>query len=273
MQTDLLKPTYLKELCQKYHLRPSKSYGQNYLISSSPILKMIEAGSLTKKDTIIEIGPGFGVLTLAIAPKVKKVIAFEIEQKLREYWQQKQGEFQNIEIVWGDVLKQIEKTKLPAKYKVLANLPYQITSYILRKIFELKNPPEQIIVMVQKEVADRICAKPGEMSILAVSVQYFGNPKIITKVPRGSFWPSPKVTSAVVSISNIQNRSQAEVFFRFVRAGFSHKRKQLWKNLSSALSIEPTLVKKSLERLFANHKIRAEELGVGDWEKLVDDLG
>src|SRR3989344_4276149 len=197
MDVELLQPKHLKALCERYGLRPSKSYGQHYLISDAPIKKMIEAAELAKDDTVVEIGPGFGVLTLAVAPLVKKVIAFEIEQKLRPYWEEKQTEFPNVEIIWGNFLK-IFNFQFPisnSRYKVLANLPYQITSDAIRTIFEADSPPTRVVVMVQKEVAERICARPPNMSMLGVSVQYYGPPSITAHFPAGSFWPVPKVES------------------------------------------------------------------------------
>ena len=270
----LLSPTQLKELCTTYHLTPSKKYGQNYLISDMPIKKMIEAGELHAEDTVVEIGPGFGVLTLAMAPHVKKVVAFEIEKKLEGYWEEKQLEFKNIQVIWGNALKELEtrNLELGTSYKVLANLPYQITSNVIRTLLELGNKPERIVIMVQKEVAERICAKAGDMSILAVSIQYYGTPKMVAKVTKGNFWPSPKVDSAVVSITNIQERADADTFFRYVRAGFHNKRKQLWRNLSVGLQIEGEKVKQTLQQVLGNEKIRAEELSVDDWIAVIARL-
>lgn len=269
-----LSPTQLKALCQKYDLTPSKQYGQNYLISSAPVERMIEAGELTPSDTVVEIGPGFGVLTCAIAPMVARVVAFEIEQKLRGYWEEKQKEYATIDVVWGNALKEIslEKYDIPLGYKVLANLPYQITSHAIRTLLELEQKPERIIIMVQKEVAERICAVPGDMSLLAVSVQYYGEPKMIAMVPSGNFWPPPKVDSAVVAITNIQEKKGAEEFFRFVRAGFQNKRKQLWKNVSVGLGLDGSVVKRVLLDVVGNEKVRAEELSVGEWEQVIARL-
>ncbi|PJC53431.1 MAG: ribosomal RNA small subunit methyltransferase A, partial [Candidatus Magasanikbacteria bacterium CG_4_9_14_0_2_um_filter_41_10] len=252
-----LSPSQLKSLCETYHLTPSKKYGQNYLISESPINKMIEAGELTPDDTIVEIGPGFGVLTLAMAPHVKKVVAFEIEKKLETYWEEKQRAYKNIHVVWGNALKEIgnKKLEIGRVYKVLANLPYQITSHVIRTLLELEQKPERIVIMVQKEVAERICAKAGDMSVLAVSIQYYGTPKIVTKVTKGNFWPSPKVDSAVVAITNIQERNDAETFFRYVRAGFQNKRKQLWRNLSQTLHLDPDTVKRTLQDVVGDEKV------------------
>lgn len=268
----MLTPTQLKSLCIKYNLHPSKSFGQNYLISDAPITAMLDAGEVGNEDTIIEIGPGFGILTLALAAKAKKIISFEIEKKLAPYWEEKIQEQKNIEIMWGDVLQEIGKIKLPKKYKVIANVPYQITSWILRTFLELPNPPTCMVVMVQKEVADRICAKAGDMSLLAVSVQYYGQPKIIKKVPKGNFWPSPKVDSAVVAIKNIEKKKNAEQFFRIVKAAFAQKRKQAWKNISTELGIDGALIKKVLAHIAGNEKARAEELGVEEWEEVVENI-
>ncbi len=283
----LTSPTYLKSLCSKYSLTPSKKYGQNYLISDAPVLKMIEAGELSASDTVVEIGPGFGVLTLAMAPLVKNVVAFEIEKKLEEYWEEKQQEFPNVEVVWGNALRELGagNRELGIGYKVLANLPYQITSHAIRTLLELEQKPERIIIMVQKEVAERMCAAPhstssgqarstssgqaGSMSVLAVSVQYYGTPKIVTHVASGSFWPAPKVDSAVVSITNIKNRQNADAFFRVMRAGFTNKRKQLWKNLSVGLQLSGDETKAALLEVMGNEKVRAEELSVQNWERLV----
>lgn len=276
---NLFSPNYLKELCVKYNLSPSKEYGQNYLISEKPIREIVEAGELSKDDVVLEIGPGFGVLTLALAPHVKKIIAFEIEKKLQEYWEEKQKEFNNIEIVWGNFVYQFPEMqeKFPKNYKVLANVPYQITSQIIRMLLEAKNPPERIIIMVQKEVAHRICAKPGEMSLLAISVQYYGIPKIIAKVTKGNFFPSPKVDSAVINIKtrkqeNKKTNFSDEQFFDVVRAGFTHPRKQVWRNLAERLHIDGEKIKHILISLVGNEKVRAEELSVEDWKLIVEKL-
>lgn len=279
MNTELLKPTYLRELCERYGLSPSKKYGQNYLISDRPIRAMIESGELTKDDTVVEIGPGFGVLTLALAPLVKKIFAFEIERTLSTYWEEQQKQFSNIEIVWGNVLNQVPQyeTEIFNKlknYKVLANIPYQITSKILRLLLEeIKNKPKIIILMVQKEVAERITAKAGDMSLLAVSVQYYGEAKIVTKVSKGSFWPSPKVDSAVLSIKPSRDQKQNftdQEFFDLVRAGFSHPRKQLWSNLTGQY---PNFdFKNILQEILGNEKVRAEELSVENWKNIIKKM-
>lgn len=276
MDIDILSPTQLKALCEKCRLQPSKKYGQNYLISPKPIAAMIEAGELTPKSSVIEIGPGFGVLTLAVAPQVKRVIAFEIEKKIEAYWHEKMEEYKNIEIVWGNALKELDARTADMRepFTVLANLPYQITSHALRTLLELENKPERIIVMVQKEVAERICANPGDMSLLAVSVQYYGSPCIITKVPKGSFWPAPKVDSAVLSIVPHENHDggEAAAFFALAKTGFANKRKQLWKNLADGCNLEKAEVQDALKKVVGNEKCRAQELSVEQWRGLQNML-
>lgn len=278
---DLLIPAHLRALCERYGFKPSKSFGQNYLISERPIQAMIAATKLESGDKVIEVGPGFGVLTLAMAaiPDVS-VTAFEIEQNLQPYWQDQILAHPNIEVVWGDALKELQAYSLPTTYKVLANLPYQITSHALRTLLELRPQPSVIAVMVQAEVADRICAVPGkkrrdadgEVSLLSMAVQYYGTPRFVTKVSRGSFWPSPKVDSAIITITDIRKREGAELFFRILRAGYAHRRKQLWHNLTQGLSLSGEVVKTSLQTVIGNPQVRAEELTISDWERLVADL-
>lgn len=291
--SNLFKPSYLEALCAEYRLRPSKEYGQNYLLSEVPIQAMIEAARVQKNDTIVEVGPGFGVLTLALAPQVQKVIAFEIEKKIEAYWSIRQTEYPNVEVVWGNVLHQMQNAEfrmqngtrgilhssfcIPHSYKVIANVPYQITSQIFRLFLqEVPVRPTWIVTMVQKEVAERICAKRGDMSLLAVSVQYYGVPNIVTKVSRGNFWPIPKVDSAVISIevnqNHVRTKEQDVWFFRVVHAAFAHKRKQAWRNMSEELHIEKSVVQDVLKEVVGNEQVRAQDVTVEEWVHISDKL-
>lgn len=255
-------------------MRPSKTYGQNYLIQEKPVRDMLAAGALTKDDTVVEIGPGFGVLTIPLTQHVKQVYAFEIEQKLHEYWEEQQAAHPNLNIIWGNAVNAFPTCSetLPHGYKVLANLPYQITSHMLRTLLEAEHTPERIVVMVQKEVAERICAKPGDMSLLAVAVQYYGTPHIVSIVTKGNFFPSPKVDSAIISITNIKRKSDSEHFFRIVRAGFSNKRKQLAKNISGVLSYDRSVVDRLVEQICGVATVRAEDLSLPMWQSLAQAL-
>ena len=269
---DLHNPDYLNHLCQKYGLQPSKQYGQNFLIDETVIDKIIAAAELKPADEILEVGPGFGVLTLALAARVKKVTAFEIEKKLEGYWIEQIKNKKNIELVWGNVLR-IHGSQFPIhKYKVVSNLPYQITSVVIRKFLEEKNQPELMVLMVQKEVAERICAKTGDMSLLAVAVQYYSRPEIIAAVGRAAFYPAPKVDSAIIKFTQIhapKSTAETQKFFKLVKIGFSSRRKILIKNL------EPFIGKKNkakwleiFAKLGLTEKARAQELSVGQWQEL-----
>ncbi len=275
MDNQLFNPSYLKELCATYHLQPSKEYGQNYLLSIAPIAAMLKAGDVSLKDTIVEVGPGFGVLTLALQEKAKKIIAFEIEKKIFGYWDTLQEQYPNIDVRWGNVLREfpVMQHTLPKEYKVIANVPYQITALLLRLFLEAAHKPQCIVVMVQREVADRMCAKPGDMSLLSVSVQYYGKPKIVAKVAKGSFWPQPKVDSAVIAITDIEERQGSEAFFALARAGFANKRKQLWRNISDGCQIAPEDARRAIETVTGNVQARAQELSIEQWIKLGEVLG
>ena len=274
----LYNPTQLKQLCKKYNLTPSKRYGQNFLINQKPIDKMIEAAKLSKADVVYEIGPGFGILTNELVKEVKQVKAFEIEKKISSFWEEKLKQHKNLEIIWGNALR-VDETGFSKKYKVVANLPYQITSAVLRKFLESSNKPESMVIMVQKEVAERICAQPGSMSLLAVSVQYYGQPKIITTVSKNSYWPVPKVDSAVLAINDIaktQHDFTDKQFFSVLKMGFSSRRKLLLNNLLPLFAKDKKQARKQvleiLKKLNLEEKIRAQELGVQQWIKLVSYL-
>lgn len=274
MNQKLFNEDYLKHLCKQYGLIPSKKYGQNFLVNPEPVEKMIEAAQVSKDDVVVEVGPGLGVLTLALAEKAKKVLAFEIEKKLAPYWQEQMEHNKNIEIVWGNVLREVESQesiKSLKSYKVVANLPYQITSNLIRTFLEMEYGPECLVLMVQKEVAERICAPAGEMSVLSVSVQYYGDPKIVTIVPRSYFWPAPAVDSAVIKIriKNHESRSKndSEKFFKVVKAGFASRRKMLIKNLSAVA--DKKVLRSLFQELDIDEQVRAQELSVEQWKLLV----
>jgi 16S rRNA (adenine1518-N6/adenine1519-N6)-dimethyltransferase len=207
-----------------------------------------------------------------MAPHVRRVVAFEIEKKLQSYWEEKQKEYPNVEIIWGNALKELkaQSSKLKGNYKIIANLPYQITSHALRVVLEAESKPERMIVMVQKEVAERIVARPGKMSLLSVSVQYFGEPRLVAKVSKGNFWPAPKVDSAVLSIDVYKTKGTRadERFFQTVRAGFQNKRKQLWRNISRGLGIPGDAVKAVVADVALDSAVRAEALSVEQWKDI-----
>lgn len=283
----------IKSLLKKYNIHPRKHLGQNFLISRNILEKIIEAADLSKDDVALEIGPGIGVLTLELAKKAKKVIAIEKDPEMVKIVRNVLTvlNVKNVEIIGGNILKlQTTNYQLPTNYKVVANIPYYITSPVIRMFLEAENKPELIVLMVQKEVGQRICARPPKMSVLSVSVQFYAQPEIISYVSKKSFWPQPKVDSAILRISPFDfaqgkqiNTNLAQIspfgsaqgrqidtnlFFEIVKAGFSSKRKFLLNNLSRVLKED----KKEIEKIFSLAKIspksRAENLDVKDWVKV-----
>jgi len=270
----------VKNLLKKYRFLPSKRLGQNFLVNKGVLKKIIEASNLSENDTILEIGPGIGNLTLELAKIVKKVIAVEKDITLTRILNDELRikNVKNVEVIQEDILK-IQHTKyqiLNTKYKVVANLPYYITSPVIRKFLEIENPPKEMILMVQKEVAQRICSSPPDMSLLAVSVQFYAKPEIISYVSKNSFWPVPKVDSAILRIAPLINTDKrlidTDLFFKIVKAGFSQPRKQLINNLSRGLKMKKEEIKSWLLENKIQPEQRAETLTIEDWKNLTKSI-
>ena len=247
-------------------LKAKKSLGQNFLKDEAVLKRIIESANLSVDDVVIEIGPGEGAMTELLVGKCKKVIAIELDDRLIEVLHTKfvgnesshspAGEG-GVEIIHGDILKinlpkLIEENELvESGYKVIANIPYYITAPIIRLLLETKYSPKEALLMVQKEVAERIVAKKGAMSILAISVQYYSEAKFLFTVFAQSFDPKPKVDSAIIRITRnmelgAQNAEEVKKFFRTVKAGFSAKRKTLINNLSSSLQLDKKEIEEKL---------------------------
>ncbi|MFA5000394.1 MAG: 16S rRNA (adenine(1518)-N(6)/adenine(1519)-N(6))-dimethyltransferase RsmA [Patescibacteria group bacterium] len=271
--SDLLTKT--RDICRLLEIKPARSKGQNFLINEKIYEDIIEAADIKKSDTVLEIGPGLGFLTTKLAAQAKRVIAVELDDKLAAYLQTgvAASDRENIKIINEDILKFNPAAHLAAgeKYQVVANLPYNITSIFLRQFLSAVRPPESLVLMLQKEVAERIVAVPPDMSLLAVSVQYYGAPKIIREVKAGNFWPEPAVSSAIIRIDlsgEAGRREEDKRFFRLVKFGFSAKRKMLKNNLAAGLKIAPKIIEEYLVKQGLDPKIRAEELSLDDWKKL-----
>ena len=271
---------YLPENTNSKNLRPKKSLGQNFLKSAQALRDIIRAGDVTSVDTILEIGPGRGALTEALLETGARVIAIEKDRELFGYLAEK---FQNeiiskkLILVEEDILEfdlQTDKL-LPKKYKLIANIPYNITGAIFRKFLGAEQQPERMILLVQKEVAERIVARDKKESILSIAVKVYGTPKIIVKVPARYFSPAPKVDSAIIAVTGISRNNlktiSEELFFEIVRAGFTHKRKVLIRNLEE-LKIKKELLNDVWIKLGLSPKVRAEELGIGVWIALAKEL-
>lgn len=276
---NLTSKNVIKSLLNKYRTRPFKGWGQNFLIDKSILRKIVESAHLQPDDIILEIGPGIGTLTRELAKRVKKVIAIEKDKKMVEILKETLKDFGNVKIFQGDILKsKIQYLISNIQYKVVANLPYYIVSPVTRKFLEkVEVKPRYMILMVQKEVAQRICARPPEMSLLAVSVQFYSKPEILFYVPKNSFWPQPKVDGATIKIvpnsplvfsTIVKNASKKSLFFRIVKAGFSQPRKQIANNLSKMLKLDKEEIKQWLLKNKIEPSQRAETLSIEDWIKL-----
>lgn len=260
-------------------IKPKKSLGQNFLRDTQVLERIVAAANLSAEDFVLEIGPGEGVLTQKLAKKAGRVLAIEIDQRLIESLQKRFASNQKIEIIHADILKinladlYTNYQLLDTKYKVVANLPYYITSPIIRLFLEATILPAEMILMVQKEVAERIVAQPGQMSILAVAVQYYAQAELLFEVPKEAFYPVPQVDSAVIRIARIVDRKspskeETRHFFKIVKAGFSAKRKTLANNLANSLHLEKTAISQKLKTAGISPTARAQELSVADWQNL-----
>jgi 16S rRNA (adenine1518-N6/adenine1519-N6)-dimethyltransferase len=256
-----------------YRIYPIKRLGQNFLIDKNVLRKIAEAAELSKRDVVLEVGPGIGNLTIELAKKVKKVIAVEKDERIVEILKErlKEERIKNVEIVNEDILKFLPSFKPRGSYKVVANIPYYLTSRLIRNLLEAKRRPRLIVLMIQKEVAQRICAKPPNMNLLAVSVQFYAKPEIVFFVSKNCFWPRPKVDSAIIKISSIKKQKatkEEKLFFKIVKAGFSHPRKQLINNLSKGLKKNKKIIKEWLLNCGISPDKRAENLSIEEWKRL-----
>ncbi|HOG58774.1 MAG TPA: 16S rRNA (adenine(1518)-N(6)/adenine(1519)-N(6))-dimethyltransferase RsmA [Anaerolineaceae bacterium] len=262
-------------LLREYGLQPKKSLGQNFLIDPSGLDKVMQAAGLSPEDTVLEIGAGLGSLTVLLAQTVRRVIAVEIDRGLIAPLTEAVSEYDNVQIVEGDILKiPPEELNLGEAYLVVANIPYYISSAIIRRLLETQNRPARIVLTVQQEVAERICAKDGKFSLLALSVQVFGVPRIQARIAAGCFYPAPDVDSAVLSITLYPQpliaTEELDTFFRLARAGFSQKRKTLRNTLSAGLGLPAVQAESLLTAAGIDPRRRAETLSIAEWGRLTD---
>lgn len=277
MQTESLL-TRTKKLLKAYDLHARKGLAQHFLVDGGVVKQILAAADLSPSDTIIEVGPGLGVLTGELVKSAGQVIAIELDHRLAGLLKEKMASSDNLAVINEDVLKTDPAQLLTplgvSDYKVVANLPYYITGAVIRHFLEASLKPRLMVLMVQREVAKQITAKPGEMSLLSVSVQLYGAPKIAAKVPARAFYPAPDVDSAVLRIDVYPQPKVAvnnvDEFFRLVKAGFSANRKQLINSLSHGLDLPKTEVLPLLEKAGIDPKRRAETLTIEEWVKLLN---
>ena len=255
-------------------VRPRKGLGQHFLIDREVLERVVSAAELSPQDIVIEVGPGLGTLTRELAARVGRVIAIEVDGRLASRLERRLSHLGNVTIINGDVLKS-DMTELlgdSPSYKVVANIPYYITSPILRHFIEAPMKPSIMVVMVQREVAEAIVAKIGDMSLLSVGVQFYGRPVIIEYVAARSFYPRPKVESAILRI-DLYQRPAVEVddvaaFFSVITAGFSTPRKQLHNALARGLGMKPGECATMLEGVGIDPMRRAETLTLEEWARV-----
>jgi len=277
--------TQTRGLLRRFDLRARKGLGQHFLVDEEVLKLTTVAAELTPSDVVMEIGPGLGVLTRELARQAGWVVAIELDNKLAAILEQTLASFSNVTIINEDVLriepaallreqeaKSPSKVSSPFSYKVVANLPYYITSPVLRHFLEASVKPQIMVVMVQKEVAEEIVAKPGRMSLLSLSVQLYGEPAIVGYVPAQCFYPVPEVDSAILRVAVYPQPAveiaDKEGFFALVRAGFSASRKQIANSLAQGLELPKVKVLPLLEETGIAPQRRAETLTLEEWARL-----
>lgn len=278
----LYSPKYVREILNKYGFKFSKSLGQNFLIDGNIVRKIAQVGNITKEDYVLEIGPGIGTLTEELCLNAKKVVAVELDESLFPILDETLKDYDNVEIVHGDILK-VDIHRLIGEnlgggpVKVVANLPYYVTTPIIGKLIEDGLNIESIIVMVQKEVADRIVASPGnkQYGSLSIFVNFYTNPEIVIKVPKTVFMPKPKVDSAVIRLTLKRDLPDVErqIFFKVVKSAFGKRRKTILNSLSSnELGLGKEAIREVLQKCNIPIEERAENLNLEDFIKISKTL-
>ena len=264
-------------LLKRYHLRAHKGLGQNFLQDPQALEEIVSTAEIQKTDTVLEIGPGLGSLTRYLAVFAKAVVAVELDKNLIPPLKTVLAPYQNVHLIQGDILKLSPKDLISEDdYLVVANIPYYITSAVIRHLLESELKPRRIVLTIQKEVAQRICAQPGHLSLLALSVQVYGQPRIAVHIPANAFFPAPKVDSAVLVVDIFSvpkvKENNLDRFFKLIKAGFSQKRKTLRNSLSSGLHISTTNAAELLTRANIDPQRRAETLSIEEWELLTEAI-
>lgn len=265
---DLTRVDDLRTALKLAGIHPRKGLGQHFLIDRKSLELIIDSASPDGNDTVLEIGPGLGVMTQPLTQRVGKLVAVEADVVLAELLRRDAPS--NLQVVEQDIME-FDFSSMPKGYKVIANIPYYLTSRLIRLLLENKNSPSVMSLLIQEEVAQRIVAKPGKMSILALSVQYYAEATYIQIVERHKFWPAPAVDSAIILIKMRDKPifdADIPKLFRLIRAGFGEKRKQLKNSLAGGLNLSSELATSLL--LDSNIPItaRAQELSFDQWERL-----
>lgn len=270
-----IPPLNASAVLKRHGLHADKSLGQNFLQDPFALEAITSAAEIQSTDTVLEVGPGLGSLTRYLAASAKQVVAVELDIDLLIPLRAVIAHYPNIRVVHGDILKlSPQKLVNEEDYIVVANIPYYITSAVIRHLLESHPKPRRIVLTIQKEVAERICAKPGDMSLLALSVQVYGKPHIAARIPANAFFPEPKVDSAVLSVdiypAPLIKPEIIGSFFKMIKAGFSQKRKTLRNSLSSGLHISTSASAEMLTKANIDPMRRAETLSIDEWQTLCE---
>ncbi len=275
--------TTVKEICTRHGFSLSKGFGQNFIVNAGICPKIVSASGINNEYGVLEIGPGIGVLTKELAQSAKKVVAVEVDERLPPLLSETLADCDNVKIILNDILKtdikQLIKEEFDGlKVAVCANLPYYITSPIIMKLLEEKLPVEHITVMVQNEVAQRICAQTGTRLAGAVTyaVRYYSEPKLLFNVQPGSFYPPPKVTSSVIKLTLFKTPpvsvSDDAYMQKIVRAAFGQRRKTALNSISAVLGLSKTTVTSAMQAANLPLSARGEQLTLSDYARLCDEL-
>ncbi len=272
-EPDLTNIRELRNLLYTHHMRPNKSFGQNFLIDRATLQRIIEAAEINAGEQVLELGAGTGVLTRELARHARRVVAVELERDMLSLLAETTRNFANVELIERNLLY-VDPAAIfgTEAYKLVANLPYYITAPTFRHFLESANPPRLLVVMVQYEVAQRIVAAPGDLSLLGVSIQFYGKPDIVAHVPARAFYPAPKVDSAILRVDLKDEvpleHKQRDSFFRLVQAGFSERRKQIHNSLARGLHRKDAEVQAWLKAAGIDPGRRAETLSIEEWLQL-----
>jgi len=263
-------------LLKRHGLRPDKSLGQNFLVDSKALYRVAESAGITQEDQVLEIGAGTGSLTRILSTMARRVVAIEIDPRLIPILREVLTDFHNTKIVEGDILSvNLSDLFEQPGYLVVANIPYYITSALIRHLLESAVRPRCLVLTVQREVAERICAEPGDMSLLSLSVQVYGRPRVLSQIPAGAFFPVPKVDSSIVRVDLFDTPRIREenlpAFFRLAKAGFSQKRKTIRNALAGGLAWNPKQAEDLLHAAQIDPLRRAETLDLGEWNRMVEE--
>ena len=270
-----LEPLHVPDLLRQYGIRPQKSLGQNFLADHNVLLKIVRDAEIGPDDRVLEIGAGLGSLTRLLAVNARSVTAIEIDRDLFPVLEAVTEPFENVRLVQGDVLKIPMETLLNEHgYKVVANIPYYITSAVIRHLLEAQVRPESLVLTMQREVAERILSLDEKMSLLSLSVQIYGRPRIASQIPAACFIPEPKVDSSVLIVDIYPepklSGEDVDLLFRLAHAAFNQKRKMLRNSLRPVLGGDSDVVSAKLQKIGINPQARPENLALEDWIRLID---